>query len=283
MSREIRRAVPSYLLPLLILLVGACSRTEILFPDTASLGVSLADRGVTAQLEDGFNAVAWEVESLVVELDEPLTYVSNPCVHVQLGLVLPGLALPLRCDVPSFVAPAGRHPGVIVRLRLARLELRRAGRPDLPPEGDFDGDGVINADDVCPLLPDPDQQDTNADGVGDACSLPDSLGVPTLPDRDGDGVADGFDNCLWVPNPDQTDTPDLQGTAGTLLADRIGDACAPTIVGFGPQELTLGPFEPTFEAGQFQFVDLDFAGSVSCDPALAQCSFDPAAVILGVL
>lgn len=35
---------------------------------------------------------------------------------------------------------------------------------------DADGDGVPNLKDNCPLLANPDQLDTNHDGVGDACS-----------------------------------------------------------------------------------------------------------------
>jgi hypothetical protein len=35
--------------------------------------------------------------------------------------------------------------------------------------GDTDGDGVCNADDNCPLDPNPDQADLNQDGIGDVC------------------------------------------------------------------------------------------------------------------
>ena len=34
---------------------------------------------------------------------------------------------------------------------------------------DFDEDGFSNADDNCPAVPNPDQKDKDADGVGDAC------------------------------------------------------------------------------------------------------------------
>jgi MYXO-CTERM domain-containing protein len=57
-------------------------------------------------------------------------------------------------------------------------------------------------------VPNPDQADLDADGLGDACD----------PDDDGDGVPDETDNCPAVPNPDQAD----------LDADGLGDACQDT-------------------------------------------------------
>src|SRR6185369_13876108 len=38
---------------------------------------------------------------------------------------------------------------------------------------DNDGDGVANLLDNCPLIPNPNQQDTDGDGVGDVCSQQD--------------------------------------------------------------------------------------------------------------
>jgi hypothetical protein len=72
-------------------------------------------------------------------------------------------------------------------------------------EPDSDGDGVPDSSDVCPDVPDPGQEDLDADGAGDACDL----------DVDGDGVPDAQDNCPRIPNSDQLDSN----------ADGLGDAC----------------------------------------------------------
>lgn len=105
-------------------------------------------------------------------------------------------------------------------------------------ECDFDGDGICDdpADDPaivcngctegpdnCPLVPNPDQADSDGDGIGDACE----------DDYDGDGIINDLDNCPYTPNANQNDW-DGNGT---------GDACE--II---PPE---GFYEPTPEDGAY--------------------------------
>jgi hypothetical protein len=70
---------------------------------------------------------------------------------------------------------------------------------------DSDDDGIPDADDNCPVDANPSQQDTDADGHGDACD----------DDDDNDGILDDTDNCRLHVNPFQFDFDD----------DGAGDAC----------------------------------------------------------
>src|SRR3954469_3715942 len=87
---------------------------------------------------------------------------------------------------------------------------------DTGPE-DWDCDGVCNRLDNCTLVYNPDQNDKNGDGYGDAC---DPATVPKdftdiRCDMDGDGILDSKDNCPGNCNPSQRDSDH----------NNIGDAC----------------------------------------------------------
>ncbi|HNR99062.1 MAG TPA: lamin tail domain-containing protein [Planctomycetota bacterium] len=66
---------------------------------------------------------------------------------------------------------------------------------------DSDNDGIPDALDNCPYVPNPDQADQDGDGVGDACD-----NCPTVPnadqrDRDRDGIGDACDPFVFFEHP----------------------------------------------------------------------------------
>jgi hypothetical protein len=70
---------------------------------------------------------------------------------------------------------------------------------------DTDSDGIADVNDNCPVDVNPDQLDSDDDGVGDVCDF----------DLDNDGIDDDSDNCPAVANSDQADSDN----------DNIGDVC----------------------------------------------------------
>jgi choice-of-anchor B domain-containing protein len=108
---------------------------------------------------------------------------------------------------------------------------------------DTDDDGFADNIDNCPNIFNPNQEDSNNNGIGDACE------EIILEDTDNDGVLDDVDNCPLVPNPNQEDSDN----------DGIGDECDDLI--------TLTPLYPCENgmAGPYSCNDYDLMGYLSLD------------------
>jgi len=70
---------------------------------------------------------------------------------------------------------------------------------------DSDCDGICNRQDNRVLAYNPNQEDKNGDGKGDACDprIVEKSFVDLRCDQDSDGIPDDKDNCPWACNPDQ--------------------------------------------------------------------------------
>jgi hypothetical protein len=129
-----------------------------------------------------------------------------------------------------------------------------------PDQLDTENDGVGDACDNCPNATNPDQLDTDSDGSGDVCDS----------DIDGDDVLNANDNCKYFVNASQINSD----------ADSLGDACdnCPSVdnndqwdsnndgIGDwcdGNVHIHPGPVLPTAYYGQCYSLKLQHAGGIA--------------------
>lgn len=223
----------------------------------------------------------WTVEHADLDLDGVVTDVTfgEPCSYTDTALAAPRGT---GACAGGIVVGSGDDVRPISLALTFTLSVRRAQPLDLPAGGDFDGDGVLNAGDNCPLIDNKDQIASGGAGFGDTCAVQDSFTGATLLDNDADGISDSLDNCPQIPNPDQKDT---QGVGAMGIPDGIGDACveqvAEVLFGGATQiQLILGPddlLQPQFRT-TFLTVDLNSGTGLDCDWNAGICQLDAAAI-----
>jgi uncharacterized repeat protein (TIGR01451 family) len=92
-------------------------------------------------------------------------------------------------------APHGFSLNTTSPLTVQGLEVAAPASALLEVDNDPDRDGILDRDDNCPDISNPDQSNNDGDNLGDVCD----------PDDDNDGVPDISDNCRFVANADQAD------------------------------------------------------------------------------
>jgi hypothetical protein len=269
----------------------ACRTVTDPLPPQAALNFDITDSALSSQRAPlpAPQVVSWRVDELsaseVSGFDGTYSFLfAGPCSY-QLNAAAP-FSFVQSCRTSGLTLKPGTiSHGAIFRLRISKLEVRAAARPDLTAPADPDGDGVPNETDNCPIVPNPDQKNTNAGqgvfDVGDACFAVNDAGEFTFPDQDRDGVSDAVDNCLWYPNP---------AAPGEIVPtdtdkDGSGDACernAPVILPNGSLTVECDNVDFTTVPSVVSFFRLDFGrpGVLTCDAGFTGCTIDPSALKL---
>ena len=119
---------------------------------------------------------------------------------------------------------------ILERSNFSRRSNAVARIPIVSP--DSDGDGILNADDNCPNNPNPDQADSDNDGIGDVCDNQDN--------NDGDGVDNFEDDCPDDPGsasnngcPEEETNIDLMARSENVIIFSDCTSCAPPLSDLG--------------------------------------------------
>jgi cytosine/adenosine deaminase-related metal-dependent hydrolase len=165
------------------------------------------------------------------QLPEPVCgVVKSLCVQRESGMTYASLASANASSYGLFFCGTPTNEPSCTPFRLGEFDGQVTAT-------DRDGDGIPDAEDLCPDVFDPPrlidnglQPDADGDGVGDLCDPcpldphTDQCSPSDPNDRDRDGVPNAIDNCPQVPNPSQSDRD----------GDGIGDACDPCPDDYNP-------------------------------------------------
>ncbi len=280
---------PSARLATLVLAVGllACTETD----DALNTEVTVARLGPAdpvlrlAALDDpAIQAVSWRFSRAEFRAGSDVYDLTagQACEFFDSAVVAPGSAD--KCGAGVVVGQAASPLSASLSLELT-MTMRRAKPIDLQDQDDEDGDGVANGIDLCPLIPDPGQEDADGNGIGDACEGVDPFTGEIDVDNDQDLLIDRIDNCVYIRNSDQRDT---------IPFDGIGDACDGTITSGAPLpeeaevtvamstdlqlDLPLQDFNVSVPLTLRLVIDFSNDDVLTCDWSAGTCVLDPAAV-----
>jgi hypothetical protein len=243
-------------------------------------------QGLPVLGEAGVQLAVWEISSATIVFPDITSDLAEkgPCIHFQSYISL--TAIEGECSRGASVAVYETPVDATISLTTT-LDISRITPVDLSMGGDLDGDGVLNEDDNCPMVPNGgDEQlevvtDAFGDEIGLACAFDSTGGVGEdrvyFLDSEIDAVPDIADNCPFHDNPLQENTSDY-------APDGIGDACTDeATVSMGGEtaidlmlELTAISPEP-FQ----QLLVLDFGSDITgwnCNWNAGTCELDPASV-----
>lgn len=251
---------------------------------TGSVILRLTDPVQTAAtlVDPGIQAAYFNVDAAELTLEDQnldLTFDSFCFMYDTLPTLPDGVG---TCAGGTIIGVSEEPLETFLTVRF-RMRVRRAEPLILERWDDADMDGVPNATDSCPLIPNPGQEDIDLDGIGDRCQTflaPGQPGlldsdffeppeVPVLCDPDNeptgwDDVPDQFDNCPWVPNCAQRDSD--------IPRDGIGDACPAQeaiVLQDGSEDIEIAtevpPFQQPFGIATILLVDVNSNRALDCD------------------